>query len=207
MQSGQTEVGPSESDAPEEPAATATGRGACIWLTGRSGAGKSTVVRALLPLLEQAGRTVTVLDVVPELRKLRCERTSRGKLIRKAFVAREVVRHGGLALCVTISSSREVREEARALVGADDFLEVYIDAPSQVSEHRRDSRPTRPSLVKRIRRRTKNSLRRLLGREGGFDVPTDPALSIDSTSTTPEQGARAIFELLTSRGVVVRPRG
>ena len=44
-------------------------RGVCIWLTGRSGAGKTTVTDELVPMLMQRGRVVTVLDVVPELAK------------------------------------------------------------------------------------------------------------------------------------------
>jgi sulfate adenylyltransferase len=203
MQSEQPEIGRARAVMPDT-LETHDGRGACLWLTGRSGAGKSTLVQALLPKLEASGRTVTVLDVVPELRKLRCERSSRGKLIRKAFVAREVVRHGGLAVCVTISANRDVREEARALVGDEAFLEIYLEAPAAVSEMRRDTRPTRPSAIKRIRRRAKQALRRVLGRSGGFDVPDAPALTIDTVATTPEQGAGAVIELLEARGVIVR---
>ena len=66
---------------------SSAGSGACIWFTGLSGSGKSTTAQALVPLLEARGRTVTVLDVVPELAKHWSERTSEGKLIRKAFVA------------------------------------------------------------------------------------------------------------------------
>ena len=62
-------------------------KGICLWLTGRSGAGKSTLTKALLPLLEREGRAVTVLDVVPYLAKHWFERSSEGKLLRKAFVA------------------------------------------------------------------------------------------------------------------------
>ena len=69
-------------------------QGVCIWFTGRSGAGKSTITRALLPMLAESRRTVSVLDVVPLLKKRWCERTSEGKLLRKAFVASEIVNEG-----------------------------------------------------------------------------------------------------------------
>ena len=87
--------------------------GICIWLTGRSGAGKTTLVRAFTPLL----------DTVPELAKQRFERSSEAKLARKAYVAAEVVRHGGIAICVTVSARAQTREAAKARVGAAQFLE------------------------------------------------------------------------------------
>ena len=133
-----------------------SGRGVCIWLTGPGGAGKSTLAAALLPMLESTGAKVTVLDVVPELRKLRGERTSRGKLIRKAFVSSQVVEHGGVVVCVTISSKREIREEARALVGEADFVEVFVDAPADVVAKRKAARPKKPVLRKRVRRTLKS---------------------------------------------------
>lgn len=198
-----------ESEVPDAARAVVSERadGICLWLTGRSGAGKSTLTAALLPMLEQVGRTVTLLDVVPELRKLRCESTSRGKLIRKAFVAREVVRHGGVAICVTVSSNREVREEARNMVGAESFIEVFVDAPLDVSERRRNTRPSRPTLAKRVARRLKRLRRALARRAGGLEVPTAPDLTINTTTTSPEQGAREIFDLLVERGIVGRHPG
>lgn len=182
-------------------------KGACVWLTGRSGAGKSTLTAELVRKIEGAGRIVTVLDVVPELRKLEGESSSRGKLLRKAFVSREVVRHGGIAICVTISASRDVREQARATVGPESFLEVYVHAPADVSETRRNTRPTRPPLIKRVRRNLRRLLRDAAGRSGDFDVPTDPALTVDTTTTTPDRAAGQIFDLLVARGVVSRPLG
>lgn len=179
--------------------------GVCIWLTGPGGAGKSTLTGELVTRLEAAGRTVTVLDVVPELRKLPCERTSRGKLIRKAFVAREVVRHGGIAVCVTISSRREVREEARHMVGADRFVEVFVDAPDEVTASRKAARPKRPALSKRIRRSAKATLRRLGLAEGGrgFEAPENPDVHVDTTLMTPTDGARRVIAVLQARGTLV----
>lgn len=182
-------------------------KGACVWLTGRSGAGKSTLTAELVRRLEGAGRIVTVLDVVPELRKLEGETSSRGKLLRKAFVSREVVRHGGIAICVTISAGRGVREQARATVGPESFFEVYVHAPADVSESRRNTRPTRPPLIKRVRRDLRRRLRDAAGRSGGYDVPTNPALAVDTTTSSPDQAAGQIFELLVERGIVTRPVG
>lgn len=175
--------------------------GVCIWFTGRSGAGKSTVTRALVPMLEQQGRVVTLLDVVPLLAKSWCERTSEGKLLRKALVAGEVARHGGIAICVTVSARRQVRDAAREIVGAGRFLEVYTDIPPHVSAARKAERTKKPPLLKRVRR----ALRRVRSRRGGadaYEVPTAPDLALDTVSVPPEHNARTILDLLVERGFV-----
>jgi adenylylsulfate kinase-like enzyme len=173
----------------------------CIWLTGPSGAGKSTLTASLLPLLESTGAKVTVLDVVPELRKLRGERTSRGKLIRKAFVAKEVVRHGGVVVCVTISSKREIRELARSMVGADSFVEVFVDAPADVVAGRKAARPKRPALRKRVRRSLKSVTARFgLAGEGGYEPSPHPDVHVETTRVTPNEGAELVMAALVNKG-------
>lgn len=180
--------------------------GVCLWFTGRSGSGKSTVTRALLPHLERAGRVVTVLDVVPVLEKAPGERTSEGKLLRKAFVASEVVRHGGIAICVTVSARAHTRETAREMVGPERFLEIHVDPPAEVARARKDARGRRPSLRKRLK-----LLRRRVGTlvrgSGGVthESPIAPDLRINSAVTPAEEGARAIVRLLVERGFLPDP--
>jgi sulfate adenylyltransferase len=173
--------------------------GVCIWFTGRSGAGKSTVTRALVPLLEDRGRIVTVLDVVPPLAKSWCERTSEGKLLRKAFVAGEVTRHGGIAICVTVSARRQVRDAAREIVGADHFLEIYTDIPPDVSSARKGARTKKPPPLKRVRRAVRR-IRSLRGGRDAYEVPMAPDLTIDTVTVPPDDNARDILGLLAARG-------
>ncbi|UCG25570.1 MAG: adenylyl-sulfate kinase [Chloroflexota bacterium] len=178
-------------------------RGVCIWFTGRSGAGKSTITHALLPLLDEAGLTVSVLDVVPLLKKRWCERTSEGKLLRKALVASEIVKHGGVVICVTVSARSEVREAARQLIGPDSFLEIYVDVPADVALARKAKRKHKPSRIKRTRHALRRQAARLRHRgHRAFDAPLAPALVIDAVNQPPEESARKLFQLLLDRGFV-----
>lgn len=181
-------------------------RGVCLWLTGRSGSGKSTVTHELLPMLERAGRVVTVLDVVPVLEKQPSERTSEGKLLRKAFVASEIVRHGGIVICVTVSARLQTRESARAMVGAESFLEIHVDPPADVARARKEARGRKPSLAKRakmLRRRAGTVVRG--SASVSHEAPSDPDLRIDTGATPAHEGALAIYRLLVERGFVTDP--
>jgi sulfate adenylyltransferase len=173
-------------------------------MTGRSGAGKSTVTGALIPLLEARGRTVSVLDVEPLLGKKWCERTSEGKLLRKGVVAREVVRHGGIAICVTVSARRATREAVRQMVGSDHFIEVYLDPPAAVSEARKAGRKRKPTIRKRLKALLRRT--RALFRAGGgasYEPPLSPDVRIDSSVATPADGAVAILRVLENRGLIM----
>jgi sulfate adenylyltransferase len=177
--------------------------GACIWLTGVSGSGKSTLTRALVPRLHELGRTVTVLDVVPLLAKQAGERTSEGKLLRKAFVAGEIAAHGGLAICVTVSARREVRERAREIVGRDRFVEVLVEVPEEVAAERRAARGRRVPMKRRLRALGRAVTSRLRGTtEPGYEAPTVPDVTVDTVTQRPEDGADVILEVLRSRGLL-----
>ncbi len=183
-------------------------KGVCIWFTGRSGAGKSTITKALLPLLYENGRTVSVLDVVPYLKKQRCERTSEGKLLRKAFVASEIVKHGGVVICVTVSARSETREAAREIVGAENFVEVLVDVPAEIARARKAKRTRKPSRAKRAR----HAFRRYSGKipfrqDRGYDSSVSPDLTIDTMHHSAEEGAKAIYQLLHDRGYLVSVNG
>ncbi len=177
--------------------------GACVWLTGRSGAGKSTATALVVDRLGELGRVVTVLDTVPELAKAAGERSSEPKLMRKAFVAAEIVRHGGIVICVTVSARREVRQRARERVG-DGFIEVWFDLPLEIAEQRRRRRGSRRPLRKRLRRGVGRLAKRLSGRHagGGFESPRDTEVHLDAATASPEEMAGAILQALSARGVV-----
>jgi len=106
-------------------------KGFCIWFTGLSGAGKTTLAKAFIAAL---GRPVTYLDG-DEVRESLCADFGYSKadrdanVARIAFVANEVVKQGGIAVVACISPYAEARANARALIG--NFVEVYLDETSR----------------------------------------------------------------------------
>ncbi|HEU4326064.1 MAG TPA: bifunctional sulfate adenylyltransferase/adenylylsulfate kinase, partial [Roseiflexaceae bacterium] len=107
-------------------------QGVCLWFTGLSGAGKSTTAEVLTTLLLEHGRQVTELDgdvVRTHLSKgLGFSKEDRDTNIRRiGFVAAEIVRHGGVALCAAVSPYRATRNDVRSMVGTDQFVELFVD--------------------------------------------------------------------------------
>jgi adenylyl-sulfate kinase len=117
-------------------------RGVTVFLTGLSGAGKSTIADALVADLEADGRPVTVLDGDVVRTHLSSEldfsRAHRDLNIRRiGFVAGEVVKHGGTVVVAAIAPYEEAREEARTLVEEHGrFVLVHLSTPLEVCEGR-----------------------------------------------------------------------
>ncbi|MBJ7900137.1 MAG: adenylyl-sulfate kinase [Cyanobacteria bacterium RI_101] len=114
-------------------------RGVTIWLTGLSGAGKTTITQALEKRLLEKGYSIEVLDgdvVRTNLTKgLGFSKEDRDENIRRiGFVANLLTRHGVIVLVSAISPYREIREEVRGKIGA--FVEVFVNAPLSVCEGR-----------------------------------------------------------------------
>jgi adenylyl-sulfate kinase len=116
--------------------------GVTVFLTGFSGAGKSTIADALIAELEAEGRPVTVLDgdvVRTHLSsELTFSREHRDLNIRRiGWVAGEIVRHGGTVVVAAIAPYEQAREEARALVEQHGrFVLVHLSTPLEVCEAR-----------------------------------------------------------------------
>ena len=107
-------------------------QGVVVWLTGLSGAGKSTVANALMPVLSNTGKGVKILDGDEVRRNLTADlgfsKEDRSENIKRiSFVAKTIADVGGIAICAAISPYIEDREAARELIGAERFFEVYAD--------------------------------------------------------------------------------
>lgn len=171
-----------------------------LWFTGLSGAGKSTLARALLPELSRYGLDkVEVLDgdeVREHISKgLGFSREDRDtNILRIGFVAGEIVRHSGAVICAAVSPYRAARNECRKLVGADRFVEVFVDTPIDVCEER-DVK----GLYKQARAGT---LKGFTGVDDPYEAPVDPEITLDTVSYSPEQNARRIIAYLEQGGFI-----
>lgn len=171
----------------------------CIWLTGLSGSGKSTTATALAQRLETLGHRVSVLDgdavrarFSPALGFSRQDREA--NILRVAHMAREALDNGQIAICALISPYREMREHARDIIGAESFVEVFVDTPLAVCESRD---------VKGLYRRARNgSLTGVTGIDDPYEAPLSPAVRLTTAATTPEKNVETLLRVLERRGAI-----
>jgi sulfate adenylyltransferase len=176
-----------------------TSRGCCVWLTGLSGAGKSTIAGLLNARLERRGRTVTLLDgdiVRTHLsRGLGFSKEDRDTNIRRiAFVASEIVRHGGVVICAVVSPYDMTRLEAREMIGRDAFVLVYVATPLEICEQR-DVK----GLYAKARR---GELKGLTGLDDPYEPPASPDVVLTTLDCDADACAARIEQRLASRGLV-----
>lgn len=174
-------------------------QGVCIWFTGLSGAGKSTTAEVLTRLLLQYGRQVTVLDgdvVRTHLSKgLGFGKEDRDTNIRRmGFVAAEIVRHGGTAVCAAVSPYRDARNDVRNMMGTYHFVEIFVDAPIEICEMR-DFK----GLYAKARR---GEITGFTGIDDPYEPPRNPEIYIDTVKFSPEQNAQQIIEYLIQHKLI-----
>ncbi|MGH9908912.1 MAG: adenylyl-sulfate kinase, partial [Pyrinomonadaceae bacterium] len=174
-------------------------RGCCIWFTGLSGAGKSTIAEILTVLLQEHGRQVTLLDgdvVRTHLsRGLGFSKEDRDLNIRRiGFVASEIVRHGGVVVCAAVSPYRSTRNDVRAMVGNKHFVEVFVDTPISECE----KRDTKGMYAKARRGEIKN----FTGIDEPYEPPQDAEMHLTTLEKAAEENAWLIIEYLKAQGVI-----
>ena len=175
-------------------------QGFCLWFTGLSGAGKSTIAQIVTSMLMEHGRQITVLDgdvVRTHLSKgLGFSREDRDtNILRIGFVAGEIVRQHGAVICAAISPFRAARNECRKMVGEEHFIEIFVDTPIEVCEQR-DAK----GLYAKARR---GEITGFTGVDDPYEVPRNPELTLDTVKNTPDQNARQIIHFLHERGLLL----
>jgi sulfate adenylyltransferase len=172
-------------------------QGFCIWFTGLSASGKSTTAEILTVLLQEFGRQVTLLDgdVVRNhlSRGLGFSKEDRDSNIRRiGFVASEIVKHQGTVICAAVSPYRATRNDVRNTVGAERFVEVFVDTPLEECE-RRDVK----GMYLKARR---GEIKNFTGIDDPYEAPIQPELTLETINSTAEENARLIIGYLAERG-------
>ena len=179
-------------------------RGFCLWFTGLSGSGKSTIAQALIPMLFERGRQLTVLDgdvVRTHLSKgLGFSKEDRDtNILRIGFVAGEIARHNGTVICAAISPYSQTRNEVKKMIGHDRFIEVYVDTPIEVCEQRD---------VKGLYAKARaGEIKGFTGIDDPYEAPRDPEIRLDTVVKSPEECAWQVVEYLTQRGFLPNELG
>jgi sulfate adenylyltransferase len=175
------------------------GQGITLFFTGLSGAGKSTIAKVLLArFLELGGRPVTLLDGDIVRKHLSSElgfsREHRDlNILRIGFVASEITKNRGIALCAPIAPFAETRRKVRELVsqyGA--FVEIHVATPLEVCEQR-----DRKGLYAKARA---GLVKQFTGISDPYEAPTAPEIRIDTSELTPEEAAQVVWLYLEREG-------
>ncbi len=176
-------------------------QGFTVLFTGFSGSGKSTIANALMvKLMEMGGRPVTLLDGDIVRKNLSSElgfsKEHRDLNIRRiGYVASEITKNGGIALCAPIApyaaTRRAVREEIEQY-GA--FVEVHVATPIEECE-RRD----RKGLYRLAR---EGKIKEFTGISDPYDVPENPELRIDTQNVDVDTCAHQVILMLESMGLI-----
>ena len=174
-------------------------QGFSVFFTGLSGAGKSTLARVLLVrLLEQGGRPVTLLDGDIARRHLSSEltfsREHRDLNIRRiGFVASEITKNRGIAICAPIAPFDRVRQEVRQMVSeVGGFIMIHVATPLSTCEAR-----DRKGMYAKARA---GLIKGFTGVDDPYEAPEQAQMVIDTTDATPRQCVRRILRYLREEG-------
>jgi sulfate adenylyltransferase len=174
-------------------------RGVVVFFTGLSGSGKSTIARALRDALAERGdRTVSLLDgdLVRQLLSagLTFSRADRDlNIARIGYVATEVARHGGIAICAPIAPYEAARAQVRRMVSeVGDFLLIHVATPVAVCEAR-----DRKGLYAKARA---GLIDHFTGVSDPYEEPRNADLTIDTSVMSRQEAVQAVVGLLTGGG-------
>jgi sulfate adenylyltransferase len=174
-------------------------RGVVVFFTGLSGSGKSTIARALRDALAERGdRTVSLLDgdLVRQLLSagLTFSRTDRDlNIARIGYVATEVARHGGIAICAPIAPYEAARAQVRRMASeVGDFLLIHVATPAAVCEAR-----DRKGLYAKARA---GLIEHFTGVSDPYEDPRNADLTIDTSVMSRQEAVQAVLGLLTTGG-------
>jgi adenylylsulfate kinase len=172
-------------------------RGVTVWFTGLSGAGKTTISRAVAEKLRSREYKFEVLDgdiVRQNLTKdLGFSKEDRDENIRRiGFVSHLLTRNGVIVLVSAISPYKEIRTELKQRIG--DFVEVYVNAPVEVCE-KRDVK----GLYKRARA---GEIKNFTGIDDPYEAPPDPTVECRTDQEKEAESVEKVLQTLAKMGYI-----
>jgi sulfate adenylyltransferase len=176
-------------------------QGFTVFFTGLSGSGKSTIANALMvKLMELGGRPVTLLDGDVVRKHLSSElgfsKEHRDINIRRiGYVASEITKNGGIAICAPIAPYAQTRADVRRMVEAyGAFVEIHVATSVEECE-RRD----RKGLYKMAR---EGKIKEFTGISDPYETPENPELKVDTVSVAPDDCAQEVMLKLEQLGLI-----
>jgi sulfate adenylyltransferase len=176
-------------------------QGFTVFFTGLSGSGKSTIANVLMvKLLEMGGRPLTLLDGDHVRKNLSSElgfsKEHRDINIRRiGYVASEITKNGGIAICAPIAPYEGTRRDVRKMIeGGGGFVLVYAATPIETCEER-----DRKGLYAKARA---GIVKEFTGISDPYEEPKDAELVLDTREYTPEEAAQAIILYLEKEGYI-----
>jgi sulfate adenylyltransferase len=174
-------------------------QGFTVFLTGLSGSGKSTLAKVLVTkFMEMRGRPVTLLDGDIVRKHLSSELSFSEEhrhlnVVRIGFVASEITKNGGIAICAPIAPFARARRQVREMIsGAGGFVEVHVCTPLAVCEER-----DRKGMYAKARA---GLIKGYTGIDSPYEEPESPELRIDTSELTPEEAAQEVLLHLAEQG-------
>ncbi len=174
-------------------------QGFTVFLTGLSGSGKSTIAKVLMVrFMEMRDRPVTLLDGDIVRKNLSSELTFSKEhrdlnVTRIGFVASEITKNGGIALCAPIAPYEAPRSANRELISRyGGYIEVHVATPLEVCEQR-----DRKGLYAKAR---KGIIKGVTGVSDPYIAPEHPELTIDTSQLTPAEAVQEIMLYLEEQG-------
>jgi adenylylsulfate kinase len=162
-----------------------------IWMTGLSGSGKSTIAKGLEKVLHDKGVLTKLLDgdnLRTGLNKnLGFSDDDRQENIRRvAETAKLFLDNGVVTICSFVSPTRAIRELAKAIIGSDDFLEVFVDASFDECA-KRD--------VKGLYKKALNGeIKNFTGLDAPFEAPEKPFVRVDTENSDSQESVDLLFQ-------------
>ncbi len=176
-------------------------QGFTVFLTGLPGAGKSTIAKILyVKFMELRDRPVTLLDgdIVRKYLSSELDYSKEHREInvrRIGFVASEITKNGGIAICAPIAPYEESRRYNRELIGRyGGYIEVYVATPFEVCAQR-----DRKGMYEKAK---KGIIRNFTGVDDPYIPPKNPEITIDTTELTPQEAAQQIILYLEENGYI-----